>query len=135
MTYCKGSFWRLWALLARLQSLIYFWFPKLVWYNLSSIYDLKNKASQSASIINFLFLKWSSQRYGYRYLLAICLYYVLNVYYKSFIFRTQNLTSLLGKLEAYSVLESMYLWLHITWITKESSHRRVLGQYLSLGRF
>ena len=25
---------------------------------------------------------------------------------------------LLGKLEAYSVLESMYLWLHITWITK-----------------
>ena len=42
---------------------------------------------------------------------------------------------LLGKLEAYSVLESMYLWLHITWITKESSQRRVLGQYMSLGRF
>ena len=45
------------------------------------------------------------------------------------------LTLLLGKLEAYSVLESMYLWLHITWITKESSQRRVLGQYMSLGRF
>ena len=40
---------------------------------------------------------------------------------------------LLGKLEAYSVLESMYLWLHITWITKESSQRCVLGQYVSPG--
>ena len=47
----------------------------------------------------------------------------------------QYRTLLLGKLEAYSVLESMYLWLHITWITKESSQRRVLGQYMSLGRF
>ena len=49
--------------------------------------------------------------------------------------RYDNLTLLLGKLEAYSVLESMYLWLHITLITKESSQRCVLGQYMSLGRF
>ena len=51
------------------------------------------------------------------------------------IFLASKNALLLGKLEAYSVLESMYLWLHITWINKESSQQRVLGQYMSLGRF
>ena len=48
---------------------------------------------------------------------------------------SQQCSLLLGKLEAYSVLETMYLWLHITWITKESSQRHILGQYTSPGRF
>ena len=60
-----------------------------------------------------------------------------NVNNRSFLVcvKSEKYALLLGKLEAYSVLESMYLWLHITWITKESSQRRVLGQYMSLGRF
>ena len=49
--------------------------------------------------------------------------------------KDQNFALLLGKLEAYSVFESMYLWLHITCITKESSQRRVLGHYMPQGRF